>query len=103
MPQTSSILEVSPSAAERIRQFAREGNISDITFRVDVVGGAESGFAYDLSFDRVEPDDEVFVSRGIRVAVRRDCVKYLVGSSVEWIEGDNGAGFQVVNPNEPEK
>jgi len=99
----TSVLEVTAGAAERIRQFAREAEIADITFRVDVVGGAESGFAYDLTFDRVEPEDEVFVSRGIRVVIRRDCVRYLVGSSVEWIDGDNGSGFQVINPNEPEK
>lgn len=71
--------------------------------RVDVIGGAQSGFAYDIFFDGTESDDEIVEQYGIRVLVRRDSAEYLNGSTLDWVETENGAGFVVRNPNEPEK
>ncbi len=71
--------------------------------RVDVVGGAKSGFAYDIFFDDAGSDDAMVKQHGITVLVRPDSAEYLVGSTLDWVETENGAGFIVRNPNEPEK
>ena len=99
-----SLIEITYLAAEKLALARLENNIEDeLEFRVDVIGGATSGFAYDLFFDAPQPDDTVAHSQGIRILLRPDSLSYLTGTVVDWVEGDNGAGFILNNPNEPAK
>ena len=67
--------------------------------RVAVRGGGCSGFQYALAFDRVKDDDHVFEDRGVSVIVDKTSMQFVFGSEVDYIEGLQGAGFQVNNPN----
>lgn len=97
------LLDVTPEAIKQIRALAQADGLTDVKLRVELAGGAPSGFAYDLYFDDLRSDDEVIEEDGVCIVVDPDSAAYLKGSTVDWIEGDNGAGFQVRNPNEPEK
>lgn len=100
----NSLIEITQLAAEKLAQVRAENAIDDkLGLRVDVVGGATSGFAYDLFFDSPQPDDKVVENRGVRILLRPDSLDYLRGTTINWAEGDNGAGFILYNPNEPEK
>lgn len=95
-------VSVTPLAALKVKEFVSLGGIdSSLAVRIDVIGGAISGLAYDIYFDKEEANDCIFVSEDLRVLVRRDCLELLSGSTIDWIEGDNGAGFRVHNPNVP--
>jgi iron-sulfur cluster assembly protein len=54
--------------------------------RVAVRGGGCSGFQYALAFDKAKEDDNV-------------SMQFVFGSEVDYVEGLQGAGFQVNNPN----
>jgi iron-sulfur cluster assembly protein len=67
--------------------------------RVAVRGGGCSGFQYALAFDRAKDDDHVFEVEGVSVVVDKTSMQFVFGSEVDYVEGLQGAGFQVNNPN----
>lgn len=67
--------------------------------RVAVRGGGCSGFQYALAFDRAKDDDHVFEVGGVSVLVDKVSMQFVIGSEVDYVEGLQGAGFQVNNPN----
>jgi iron-sulfur cluster assembly protein len=67
--------------------------------RVAVRGGGCSGFQYALAFDRTNEDDHVFEVGDVSVIVDRVSMQFVFGSEVDYVEGLQGAGFQVNNPN----
>jgi iron-sulfur cluster assembly protein len=75
----------------------QEGN--DQALRVAVRGGGCSGFQYALAFDQAKADDHVFTVDGVSVVVDKVSMQFVFGSEVDYVEGLQGAGFQVNNPN----
>ena len=67
--------------------------------RVAVRGGGCSGFQYALAFDRAKEDDHIFEVDGVSVIVDKVSMQFVFGSEVDYVEGLQGAGFQVNNPN----
>jgi len=67
--------------------------------RVAVRGGGCSGFQYALAFDKPKDDDHVFEVDGVAVIVDKVSMQFVFGSEVDYVEGLQGAGFQVNNPN----
>jgi iron-sulfur cluster assembly protein len=67
--------------------------------RVAVRGGGCSGFQYALAFDRAKEDDHVFEVGDVSVVVDKVSMQFVFGSEVDYVEGLQGAGFQVNNPN----
>jgi len=87
-------------AAAKIGELlgGQEGS-QDQALRVAVRGGGCSGFQYALAFDRAKDDDHVFEVDGVAVIVDKVSMQFVFGSEVDYVEGLQGAGFQVNNPN----
>jgi iron-sulfur cluster insertion protein len=94
------ILSLTALAAEKVREIQAAENI-DTTYglRLRVVGGGCSGFAYDLYFDQMTDKDRTFDSHGVKLVVDQMSLQYLAGTTVDYVEGLQGAGFKFVNPN----
>jgi len=88
-------------AAEKIGELLGGQEDSEgQALRVAVRGGGCSGFQYALAFDRAnEEDDHVFEVDGVAVVVDKVSMQFVFGSEVDYVEGLQGAGFQVNNPN----
>jgi iron-sulfur cluster assembly protein len=96
----TSAITLSDGAAEKIRELLGTQEESDgQALRVAVRGGGCSGFQYALAFDRIKDDDHVFEDRGVAVVVDKTSMQFVFGSEVDYVEGLQGAGFQVNNPN----
>jgi iron-sulfur cluster assembly protein len=67
--------------------------------RVGVRGGGCSGFQYQLAFDEQRDQDAVFESHGLKLLVDRESLPFVSGSTIDYEEGLQGAGFKVNNPN----
>jgi iron-sulfur cluster assembly accessory protein len=67
--------------------------------RVAVRGGGCSGFQYALALDQPKDDDHVFQHEGVSVVVDKVSMQFVFGSEVDYIDGLQGAGFTVNNPN----
>jgi iron-sulfur cluster assembly protein len=76
-----------------------QDDAQDQALRVAVRGGGCSGFQYALAFDRVKEEDNVFEVDGVSVVVDKVSMQFVFGSEVDYVEGLQGAGFQVNNPN----
>jgi iron-sulfur cluster assembly protein len=64
-----------------------------------VRGGGCSGFQYALAFDKRKETDMVFERDGVNVVVDKTSMQFVFGSEVDYVDGLQGAGFAVNNPN----
>ena len=63
------------------------------------VGGA-LGLSYDLKFDKSQSEgDKLFEDNGVKIVVDTKSFLYLIGTTLEYSGGLNGAGFVFNNPN----
>lgn len=79
---------------------SQEGYTDQHHIRVSVKGGGCSGLMYDLNFDaQIQPQDEVFEDKNIKILVDKKSLLYLLGTELDFSDGLNGKGFQFINPN----
>src|SRR5262245_575022 len=92
---------LSDRGAEKVEEFlaSQQADVSEAGLRVGVRGGGCSGFQYQLAFDEQRDDDVVFVSHGLRLLVDGPSLPYVDGSTIDYVDSLQGAGFQVQNPN----
>lgn len=59
-----------------------------------------NGFEYALDYsEKAQPDDAVFESQGIEIHVSNASVNRLIGSEIDYVDGLQGSGFKISNPN----
>lgn len=93
-------ITLSAKAVEKIGELlGTQAESGDQALRVAVRGGGCSGFQYALAFDKAKDDDHVFEVDGVAVVVDKVSMQFVFGSQVDYVEGLQGAGFQVNNPN----
>ena len=93
-------ITLTDKAADKVRELlAGQEGAPEQALRVAVRGGGCSGFQYALAFDRKKDDDHVFEDRGVAVIVDKVSMQFVFGSEVDYVEGLQGAGFCVNNPN----
>lgn len=93
-------ITLSDKAVGKIGELlASQPDSSEQALRVAVRGGGCSGFQYALAFDKAKEDDNVFEVDGVAVIVDKVSMQFVFGSEVDYVEGLQGAGFQVNNPN----
>jgi iron-sulfur cluster assembly protein len=92
-------ITLTAKAAAKIGELLGQDDSGDQALRVAVRGGGCSGFQYALAFDRAKEDDHVFEVDGVAVVVDKVSMQFVFGSEVDYVEGLQGAGFQVNNPN----
>ena len=93
-------ITLSPKAVEKIGELlGGQGDTEGQALRVAVRGGGCSGFQYALAFDKAKEDDHVFEVDGVSVVVDKTSMQFVFGSEVDYVEGLQGAGFAVNNPN----
>ena len=98
---TQSMITLTDKGAEKVREFlsAQAAVAETAGLRVGVRGGGCSGFQYALAFDEQRSGDEVFEDKGIRLLVDQPSLPYVKGSVIDFVDGLQGAGFKVDNPN----
>lgn len=96
----SDPIKLSERAAEKVRELlATHASDDERSLRVGVRGGGCSGFEYALAFDGRSEDDHVFEHQGVQILVDPASMRFVYGSLVDWVDGLQGAGFKVENPN----
>jgi iron-sulfur cluster assembly protein len=100
MTETQAAITLTDKATEKVNELlgAQEDG-SEQALRVAVRGGGCSGFQYALAFDKPREDDHVFDHDGVSVIVDKVSMQFVFGSEVDYVEGLQGAGFAVNNPN----
>ncbi|MFW6206013.1 MAG: NifU family protein [Gemmatimonadota bacterium] len=92
------MLQFTDTARDMVRQFA--ASMEDPRLRIAVYG---SPFAPEYEFSLVEEPpqngDRIVELDGFRVLIDEASAERMKGSTVDWVEGEAGTGFEVRNPN----
>ena len=95
------MIEITDKGAEKVHEFlaSQQADTSVAGLRVGVRGGGCSGFQYQLAFDEQRNSDVVFESHGLKLLVDGESLQFVRGSTIDYEESLQGAGFKVNNPN----
>ena len=97
--QTDAIILTEAASAKVAELIDQEGN-PELALRVAVRPGGCSGFSYEMFFDTDVADDDVKSSFGsVVVVVDPASASLLQGSTLDFKDGLQGAGFSINNPN----
>ncbi|HEX4126663.1 MAG TPA: iron-sulfur cluster insertion protein ErpA [Acidimicrobiales bacterium] len=91
---------LSGDAAAKVAELLAQEEGEELALRVAVKPGGCSGYSYEMFFDtEVMPDDVVREFGSVRVVVDSASAELLTGSTLEYSDGLQGAGFNIINPN----
>jgi iron-sulfur cluster assembly protein len=94
------MLQLTDTAAGKVKEIMAQQNPAPTALRVAVVGGGCSGFSYHMAFENQETlSDNVYEFEGVKVFVDQMSEMYLDGVQIDYIETLEGAGFKFNNPN----
>jgi iron-sulfur cluster assembly protein len=95
------MIEITDKGAEKVHEFlaSQQADVNVAGLRVGVRGGGCSGFQYQLAFDEQRDSDIVFESHGLKLLVDGESLQFVRGSTIDYEESLQGAGFKVNNPN----
>jgi len=93
------MIEMTHTAAEKIKKLAAEKAIDDGGLRVKVVGGGCSGLTYKMDIDQRRDGDKVFEHDGARLVIDRKSFLYLNGTVLDFKDELMSSGFMLQNPN----
>lgn len=100
MDTPNAAVTLTDRAADKIGELlSSKQDAGEQALRVAVRGGGCSGFQYALAFDARKDDDHVFEQNGVSVVVDKVSMQFVFGSEVDYVDGLQGAGFAVNNPN----
>lgn len=98
----SDDIMISHKALEMISAIRGENNVpEDYFLRIGTRGGGCSGMSYSLGFDNEFDtlNDRRFVTDKVNLVVDAKSLFYLMGVTLDFVEGPDGSGFVFNNPN----
>jgi iron-sulfur cluster assembly accessory protein len=94
------MITLTEAAAAAVKRHLEKNARSGDALRLRVAGGGCSGLRYELAIDgHVAESDEEFRQHGVRLAVDAKSAPYLVGATLDYLDGLNESGFKITNPN----
>jgi iron-sulfur cluster assembly protein len=94
------MVTITEMAAGKVKELLNgQADDPETGLRVAIRGGGCSGFQYALAFDQQREGDQIFEQHEIKLLVDQQSLQFVDGSEVDYIEGLQGAGFAVNNPN----
>ncbi len=94
------MINISPSAKEKIIDILIDENNPNINLRTFVQGGGCSGFQYGFTLDEAKNDDDFEFEVGqFKLLVDAISMQYLTGAEIDYKEDIMGSNFVINNPN----
>lgn len=100
VPEMPFPIALTDKAAEMAKQAMAQENLPEHALRVGVVGGGCSGLQYLLDFaEKAGDEDFVAEIQGVRVLIDPYSAAHLAGTTIDYQDSLQGAGFRFENPN----
>jgi iron-sulfur cluster assembly protein len=94
------LVKVTSQAAEKIKDVLKEQGLPQAALRVIVAGGGCSGFQYLMTLEETPKEDDTVVEvQGVKVVIDPQSAPYMVGASIDYVDGLMKSGFTIDNPN----
>ena len=91
---------LSDDATSKVAELLAQEEDESLALRVAVKPGGCSGYSYEMFFDtEVMPDDVVREFGPVKVVVDAASAELLTGSTLDYSDGLQDAGFHITNPN----
>ncbi len=88
------------SAVAKVADLLAQEGGATLALRVAVRPGGCSGYSYEMFFDSEVADDDIIrETESVRVVVDPASAELLAGSTLDYSDGLNDAGFHISNPN----
>lgn len=88
------------AAANKVKSLIEGEDNPNLRLRVYITGGGCSGFQYGFTFDdQINDGDLTIENQNVGLVVDPMSLQYLIGGTVDYIEGLEGSRFIVNNPN----
>lgn len=93
-------ITLTPRAAKQFLRILEEEGKQGYALRFGIRAGGCSGYEYILEYSK-DPKEEdcIFTSEGITIHVNEEEAERLIGSQIDYVDGLQGAGFKISNPN----
>ena len=92
------MIKLTPAATEEI--VRRRTDESGSILRVAASSGGCGGFEYFMEFDRLREGDATFPLGDLTLVVDPDSAPMLEGTTVDYVEAEEGLEFTFSNPND---
>jgi iron-sulfur cluster assembly accessory protein len=93
-------ITLSDAALVKVAELIDKEGEADLSLRVAVRPGGCSGYSYEMFFDTEVADDDIARTFGdVKVVVDPASAELLAGSTLDYKDGLQGAGFHISNPN----
>ncbi|MSZ37132.1 MAG: iron-sulfur cluster insertion protein ErpA [Actinobacteria bacterium] len=95
------VITLTDTAAVKVKELLQAEGADDMALRVAVRPGGCSGFSYEMFFDSdiAADDEQANYGEDVRVVVDPASAQLLVGATLDYKDGLNQAGFNIINPN----
>jgi iron-sulfur cluster assembly protein len=91
---------ITKRGADKFREIAAEDGKEGAGLRLSDTAGGCSGYEYVLDFSEGCGDNDViFESNGLEIHIDKDRLERLMGCMIDYMDGLNGSGFKITNPN----
>jgi iron-sulfur cluster assembly accessory protein len=91
---------LSDIAVTKVAELLAQEEGDTLALRVAVKPGGCSGYSYEMFFDsEFTADDVISEFDSVKVVVDSASAELLTGSTLDYSDGLQGAGFHIVNPN----
>ena len=96
-----SPVTMTDAAASKVAELlVGEESAESLALRVAVRPGGCSGYSYDMFFDSEIADDDIVRSfNEVRLVIDPESADLIKGSTLDYRDGLQGAGFHITNPN----
>ncbi len=102
IPDDSNItpITLTQPAASAVKEIMTQKNLPESSLRLYITGGGCSGYQYGLALvNKIDPEDSIFETDGVRLVIDEVSIKFLQGATVDYIEGLTSSSFKITNPN----
>ena len=100
MATTSQIVDITPLAAQKLKDALQEQGQAGALLRVMPMPGPNGGFQYAMSIEEEAKDDDFVMDiENLTVLVDSESAPLVEGAQIDYIEGLMRSGFVISNPN----
>ncbi len=96
------MIHISEAALTKIKDILEKEGVQDSALRLAIRGRARGNFLYAMGFVPMKDkntEDIVVEATDLQILVDPASAENLTGASLDYVEGEDGAGFKIDNPN----
>jgi len=100
----TSVIKLSDSAVNRIKEIMSSADKTTIGVRVGVKSGGCAGLSYVMEYAKdIKPNEEIVEDKGVKVLIDPKAIMYLLGTEMDYKKDKFSSQFVFKNPNETER